>query len=284
MKKKVILIASVLVAIALASLAWTLCKERGSKTVKVGSEIAVRTRPNASSPAICNLHQGEKVTVLDSAKVEEKLWYFVETPKCLFGKCWHGWVPENSLANATDIQEFPKDQGVTAQTARLESEIGKLNLDFEQGPASSGRSWPAFWGGGGKGYEIDADNKTKHQGEWSCRIKSISDGDFGTVTGMLMPELVAGKRIRYSGYMKLENVTGFAGLWFRADVKGRTPAFDNMGGRNIHGTIGWEYYSFELNIPADTHNINLGALLAGKGTLWVDDINIEIIEEKSRKW
>jgi len=209
--------------------------------------------------------------------VEDKLWYFVETPKCLFGKCWHGWVPENSLANATDIQEFPKDQGVTAQTARLESKIGKLNLDFEQGPASSGRSWPAFWGGGGKGYEIAADNKTKHQGEWSCRIKSISDGDFGTVTGMLMPELVAGKRIRYSGYMKLENVTGFAGLWFRADVKGRAPAFDNMGGKNIHGTIGWKYYSFELNIPADTHNINLGALLAGTGTLWVDDINIEII-------
>ena len=42
-----------------------------------------------------------------------------------------------------------------------------------------------------------------------------------------------------SGYMKSQDVAGWAGFWFRIDGQGARPlAFDNMHGRAVRGTTG----------------------------------------------
>ncbi len=165
-----------------------------------------------------------------------------------------------------------------SQDSELHEYLAALNLGFEDGQKAD-RPWPPVWGGGGEGFELIADDQVQHGGGWSGRIRSnqAEQSGFGTLTGALDPSRFAGKRVRYSGYMKLADVTGFAGLWMRADASGKVLAFDNMSGRKIDGTRDWEQYSLELDIPTNADNINFGVLLGNGGTLWADDLSIEII-------
>jgi hypothetical protein len=162
--------------------------------------------------------------------------------------------------------------------ANLQTQLAALNLGFEAGTMAPKNPYPAAWGGGGNGYEITVDTTEKKEGLASCRIRQTGQGAFGTITGTLDPKLLAGKNVRYSGYLKLDRVSGMAGLWMRADQNQKPAAFYNMADEQLKGTTGWQRYSFELSIPRETDNINFGALLGGSGTLWVDDITIEIID------
>lgn len=101
---------------------------------------------------------------------------------------------------------------------------------------------------------------------------------FGVATGSFPPDQAAGKKIRFSGWIRTENLEdGFAGLWWRADkANGDVGAFDNMGGRGPRGTTDWQHFSIDLDIPADTSNINFGVIMPGKGRAWFDDLTIDV--------
>ena len=105
---------------------------------------------------------------------------------------------------------------------------------------------------------------------------------FGTATGTFPLAPVLGKKIKFSGYIKTDKVTGYAGLWWRADVDKSVGAFNNMQQYGIKGTTDWTPYAFELDIPDGTTNINFGVLMAGDGTAWFDDLKVEIDGETYR--
>jgi hypothetical protein len=42
----------------------------------------------------------------------------------------------------------------------------------------------------------------------------------------------------------------------------------------------WMPYSVELSVPKNAQNISYGIFLTGEGKLWVDDLKIEIIDDK----
>ena len=101
--------------------------------------------------------------------------------------------------------------------------------------------------------------------------------EFGVATGTLPASRAAGKKVRYSGYIKTEGVTrGFAGLWWRVDGPSGVLAFDNMQSRQVKGTTDWTRYTIELPVDASVKNINFGALLPGDGTAWFDALTIEL--------
>ena len=100
---------------------------------------------------------------------------------------------------------------------------------------------------------------------------------FGVATGTFPVSRAAGKKVRYSGYIKTDGVTrGFAGLWWRVDGPSGVLAFDNMQSRGVAGTTDWTRYTIELPVDASVKNINLGALLPGNGTAWFDGLTIEL--------
>jgi erythromycin esterase-like protein len=102
-------------------------------------------------------------------------------------------------------------------------------------------------------------------------------GAFGVATGSFPIARAAGKRVRYSGFIKTEGVTrGFAGLWWRVDGPSGVLAFDNMQTRGVTGSTDWMKYSVELPIDESVKNINFGALLPGDGNAWFDDLTIEL--------
>jgi len=101
---------------------------------------------------------------------------------------------------------------------------------------------------------------------------------FGVATGSFPIAVAAGKRVRYSGYLKTANVTrGYAGLWWRVDGEpGVILAFDNMADRGPRGTTDWARFDIELPVAANARNINFGALHTGDGSAWFDGLAIEL--------
>jgi hypothetical protein len=100
---------------------------------------------------------------------------------------------------------------------------------------------------------------------------------FGVATGAFPIARAAGKRVRYSAYIKTEGVTrGYAGLWWRVDGTSGVLAFDNMSGRGVTGSRDWSRYTIDLPVDAAVRNINFGMLLTGDGTAWFDDVTIEL--------
>ena len=119
---------------------------------------------------------------------------------------------------------------------------------------------------------------------------------FGVATGSFPVKAAAGKTVRFSAWIKTENVrNGYAGLWWRVDGPGEgtnrpTLAFDNSQARIIDGTpdanngilrgatgtTPWTLYEFELPVGKTASNINFGVIFTGSGTAWVDSMKVEL--------
>ena len=51
-----------------------------------------------------------------------------------------------------------------------------------------------------------------------------------------------------------------------------------MPGAEVKGTRDWARYSLTLAAPALTNRVRVGATLEGKGTVWLDDAELEVLE------
>lgn len=151
-----------------------------------------------------------------------------------------------------------------------------LNLDFEDStPSGQARPWYL----GGAGYEALVDTTVAVSGTKSARLRYESGQGFGVGTATFPLDQARGKRVRYTGMIRTEDVTdGYAGLWWRVDGEGHRNilAFDNMDGRGVTGTTGWTACEIELDVDTLAVNISFGVLLTGKGTAWFDDLEVEL--------
>ena len=91
-------------------------------------------------------------------------------------------------------------------------------------------------------------------------------------------EAARGKRVRFSGSVKTENVRdGWAGLWWR--VNGEDNSILGRASTEDHGSTGttlWTEHELEIEIPEEAANISFGVLLIGGGAAWFDDLTIEL--------
>jgi len=129
-------------------------------------------------------------------------------------------------------------------------------------------------------YEMVLDKQTLRSGKASLmlKFKGTDASGFGTVLQNLTPDKYLGKRIRLSGYIKTTDAEK-ASFWLRVDGKDpkKTLAFDNMDSRAVSGTQDWKKYEIVLDILQDATNIGFGVMLYGKGQMWADDLQIEVV-------
>src|SRR5690606_30558591 len=138
------------------------------------------------------------------------------------------------------------------------------NFDFE----TVNEGMPEGWGGNGnENYKQSLDSVITKSGNYAAVLEFTGDTpNFGT-WAFTLPENYPGKKITFSGYIKTEDVEGYAGLWMRIDPQ---IAFNNMQQEGISGTNDWKHYTFTLDMkPERTDQIVLGALLVGKGKMWI---------------
>jgi len=87
-----------------------------------------------------------------------------------------------------------------------------------------------------------------------------------------------GKRVRFSALVKSQDIEKWSGLWMRIDATGRQgAAFDNMENRPVKGTSDWTPYSIVLDVPQNAEGVFFGALMLGKGQLWISDLRFEVV-------
>jgi uncharacterized protein (TIGR02246 family) len=129
-----------------------------------------------------------------------------------------------------------------------------------------------------------------------ARVPALPTTSFGVATATFPVKDAVGKTIRYSGWIKTENVSnGYAGLWWRVDgeQQDQVLSFDNSSARLIagkpasgNGTIrgatgstDWSRYQIELPVPVGARNIDFGLLLTGTGTAWFDSLSVQLNDD-----
>ena len=152
-----------------------------------------------------------------------------------------------------------------------------LNLDFED---VGWKESPKFWYCFGWGYKMALNSENVHSGKYSLFITAEKATRYGSgeATSTFPIEDARGKKVRFKGYIKTENVTdGYAGLWWRVDGKNKKGIIlENMKDRGAVGTTPWKEYVIELDVPAEGDNIDFGVLLTGAGKAWFDKLEITL--------
>ncbi len=144
-------------------------------------------------------------------------------------------------------------------------------------------SLPAGWnffGVSPDNYETGVDQSIRHGGKFSGFIRAKSDLLFGmgSLTQAIRPDQLPGKRIRLSGYVKTSSVTRDAALQLHFGGPGYIIDIATTKSGDMNGTAEWKRYEIVVDVPPDTRRLTYGLLLKGGGQIWVDDLQIEMVD------
>lgn len=159
-----------------------------------------------------------------------------------------------------------------------------LILALAASPTVAAAAPPVGWllaGSDPGSYEAVLDAQESHAGAKSVRYASTREPKgFGTMMQSFDATDYRGKRLRFSAWVKSNDVQDWAGLWMRVDDASKPAvslAFDNMQTRAIKGTSDWTKYSVVLDIAPAANAIYLGILVAGKGTVWMSQGSVDVV-------
>jgi hypothetical protein len=126
-------------------------------------------------------------------------------------------------------------------------------------------------------YVLKIDTVTKRSGAASLRIEATPDARPSVaVMQSFDARPFRGTRLRLRGYARLSRVSRWAGLLMRIDTPTEI-VFDNMQRRPLEGTRDWRQAEIVLDVPDDAEAINVGAILLGSGTFWIDDFELDTV-------
>ena len=153
------------------------------------------------------------------------------------------------------------------------------NLDFESDATPSGA--PAGWTVKEAAYALTVDTEGVHGGKRCGRVASGPGappfgGAFVTQTISAAP--YRGKRVRVSGFLRMKDVTSYAGMRMRVNGPGKEPlAADRRQDHSTGGTTGWTQQSVVLDVAEAAETIEYGIVLSGSGSAWLDDFVVEAV-------
>jgi hypothetical protein len=144
------------------------------------------------------------------------------------------------------------------------------SLGFEDQTSAVLTGWHGFPPG-----TVSADDHIAHSGHWSVRLQrdTRSSGSFSGIS-LKLPVDFQGGTVELRGYLRLQDVSGSAGLWMRQDADGQMLALENMQSQQVKGTRDWAQYRITLPINPEAKQLQFGVLVSGTGTLWADDLEL----------
>lgn len=155
-----------------------------------------------------------------------------------------------------------------------------LDLDFELPECST------FWGTQGftsLPFEHAFDSAQAQSGQQSLRVRQIPSFPYNPQAGRpylaktLDPALVAGKHVKLGAYIRTEGMTvGYAGLFWVAFGPSGTVFAELPPSQAATGTSPWTRYELEVDLPADITSTFLALEMAGNGTVWFDNLSLEV--------
>lgn len=129
-------------------------------------------------------------------------------------------------------------------------------------------------------YEIGIDADGYARGGNAKFLRQVSgDGDgWSTLMQQISPADYRGKRVRFSAQVRTRDISKWSGLWMRVDSPAKHGvSFYNSQDKPISGTTAWQLRSVTLDVPQDASVLAFGVIGAGKGTVWIDDLKLEVV-------
>jgi hypothetical protein len=133
-------------------------------------------------------------------------------------------------------------------------------------------------------YAVTTDRAVLHAGRASARLASViaNPTRYGLLGQVVDAAPYQNKRVRLSAFVKTDKVAKWAGLFMRIDSPDRDPkhalAIDAMERRPIRGTTNWTRVQVVLDVAPDASQIVLGATLTGAGSMWLDEVRLDIVD------
>jgi tetratricopeptide (TPR) repeat protein/predicted Ser/Thr protein kinase len=148
--------------------------------------------------------------------------------------------------------------------------------------ASKGKQLIRWLTGGShpEDYKMAVDPTITHGGQGSAHIESIvpKPGGFATMMQNLKADAYRGKRLRMTGYVRSQDVKGWASPWMRIDGAHQEPLdLDSMQTFPIKGTSDWQKLEIAMYVPESAQNIAFGLTLTGAGQVWMGDLDFAVV-------
>ncbi len=144
---------------------------------------------------------------------------------------------------------------------------------------------PTGWypaGSNWKNYRIELKAKEGRKGGSAARLDCLKDtvNGYGSLMQDFLPGEYLGKRIRIGAWVKTQDVEQWAGVWVQVakDTDEKPLCFDNMADRPISGSTDWTKYELVVDVPWEAKVILMGGILNGKGSMWLDDFSVEVVD------
>lgn len=147
---------------------------------------------------------------------------------------------------------------------------------------------PISWRLGNKSMQIEIDSIISYHGKYSLRFSYIGQDDSisiqqaygGAVTKSIPAQVAARKKLTITARIKTNNVTIASKIGFQIFARGSNgeERFSVTTDSTIfHKTCDWKLARFIVMIPDSITTLNLGPIVLGNnGTVWFDDIHIEL--------
>ena len=115
------------------------------------------------------------------------------------------------------------------------------------------------------------------QGRSSAFLGSTkaSTSTLATLRQTIKADHYRGKRLRFSGEMKVEQVEQQAGLYIRTSRREERLRPENV----VRGTHDWMRYEATIPVAEDASFIRFGLVLYGTGRIWLANAQLEVIEQ-----
>lgn len=159
--------------------------------------------------------------------------------------------------------------------------IAMVNPSFNADAGGQIEGWHPIEHASGKSYTFVADRQSPRSRPSSLRIHRHGHEAFGLFEQRVeAPPEWAMRTVRLSAALRSAGVAGVGGgLVLQARTANNVIlAHDHMDGRRLRGDVKWGRYAVELKLPPTTRSLLVGIMLEEGGTLWADDVTLELLD------
>ena len=169
--------------------------------------------------------------------------------------------------------------GTGSVTQKISIPLKNPSFDGNQGERFV--DWQAHEHNSGNSYTFTADTVDAYSAPSSLRINRYGPEVYGRLDQRLRidPSWI-NKTLRLSAFLKSAGIDGTGGALVIQSTNGGGDilAWNNMDSQRVLGTQPWKNYSIDLKIPQGSYFLIAGVMLEGGGTLWADDITLELVD------
>jgi len=161
----------------------------------------------------------------------------------------------------------------------LLSAAGPSNLNFEAhgtlGQTPPG--WGMYDSVSGAGYRAALVNQNCVQGGQCVMLTGPASppaNSYGDLAQFISPAGFVSTHLRYTAALRVAG-GAHAEMWINiVNTSGTMTFFQNPG---YLDSANWTYHTIEVDVAADSAQINFGILILGSGTVWADDLSMNIV-------